>query len=177
MLPKFFVTVSTMHADPANQFFESYLSTIGTASSLEAAFEKALIFHGKGLYDQPSSGEIEHCIQIHEKSQLVAMATVSDASLKWLKSPTVADALEWRRSVLDNFVKIENEGLNSDCGHGEQSFAFKVCASLIARAQEKLSSLFQSRSNDEVYETLRKVEERLLQRSSAYSPNIFEMSR
>lgn len=177
MTTKFFVTVSSIHVDHANQFFDSYLSTIGSVDSLDKAFEKALTFHQSGQYDQPESGSVEHCIQIHEKSSLIAMASVTDGALNWLKSPTVADAIEWRRSVLSNLEKIENEGLNADCGQNEQSFAFQVCASLIAKAQEKLSTLFQPRKNDEVYDTLKKVEERLLNRSRDYSPNIFEMSR
>lgn len=177
MLPTFSVSISTIHCDPANQSFEGFVTPITTVSSLEAAFEKALSFHQVKTFPAPKSGVTERAIQIHERGKLIAMATVGADSLKWMKSPTVADAIEWSRSVKVNLDRIESQGLNAGCGQNEQPFAFKVLAHLISSAKEKLSSLYQPRCNDEVYATLKKVEDRFLSRSEAPSYSIFELTR
>lgn len=177
MLPTFSVTVSTVHADPANQSFESYISPIAHASSLEAAFEHALTYHQTASFKAPASGIAERAIQIHEQSRLIAMATVSNERLQWMKSPTVSDAIEWSHSVKHNLERIEKQRLNTDCGQREQSFTFKVLVHLIDTAKDKLASLYQPRSNDEVYATLKKVEDRLLSRAKANPTNLFELSR
>lgn len=177
MLPKFFVSIHTVHVDISNDIFEQSLSVIAKTSNLESAFEQTLKYLTKSNQGGHSKEGIERSIQIRESSQIVAMATIKDGEAKWLKSPTVADAINWSAEVSNNLRKIESQGLNAKSDHDEQSIAFKVCANLIQAAKDKLSSLFQPRANDEVYATLKRVEEHLVNRPKENLTNLFEMSR
>lgn len=172
----FSVNVFTVRIDHSRQLLDHSVSTAAVVSTLEKAFEGALKYLERNKDATPAWEDTAESIQIRENDQIVAMATIEKGEVSWLRSPTIADAIKWSKQISTALTEIESKGLNSSSSHGSKPFAFKVCLNVIEVAKQKLMSLYHSRSNDEVYDTLKRVEARLLEKPSVAGYS-FEISR
>lgn len=163
MLHKFKINSTLVVLDTIEDSVSHSLNTLATANSLEDAFVQALSAIRKEQREVGDGSWRARSIQITEGEKLVAMASVENGKVNWLRSPTLGDVKKWSLEMSENLRKIEKDGL-SDNEPSERRSAFRQCAALYALAKEKLMTLSFSRSTDEVYETLLAVQEKMAEK-------------